>query len=170
MFPSHEGMLEKYELALPRLPGFDMHKWLEDTAGIIQTLSKKSRRNSKSISRETTEPEPMGDNVTTLPFNPEERSLSLFVKLAWFFRYSWSHVEAFRAFTEPAISAIQESMENVPEGRAALIPEVDAADPWPRRVECFLGPRQKDLIYIIFHSLKSSIEQNLDVSLFTIDL
>ena len=64
-------MLFEYKLSIPQLPGFDMDKWVQGQANLIQNLSKNARRNHKNIKNKSGGS--MGDAVATMPYNVEDR-------------------------------------------------------------------------------------------------
>ena len=67
------GLADDYQLILPKLPGFDMGKWVTEEAKLLQSLAQKAQRNfGRFPSGSSMGTMAAPDELQTVPYNPED--------------------------------------------------------------------------------------------------
>ena len=67
------ALLNDYQLELPRIPGFSLHSWLKEQAGLLHDLAKRARRNSGYRPSSRSSCSSSMDQLQTLDYDTEER-------------------------------------------------------------------------------------------------
>ena len=69
--------MDKYNLSIPMLPGFDMTEWLTSQANTIQNLAQNCRRSIKNRSNKQRGSSSSMDQLQTLPYFAEDMGFKL---------------------------------------------------------------------------------------------